>query len=80
MTLNCKNIIFLRHALNVTLMFSALLTLCLYSLNDVISKCYYTSVISFLLNGYITLLLHVLCDKVLYHIKHGAGCNETILH
>ena len=45
------------------IMFSALLTLCLYSTNDVTSKFYYTSVISFLLNGFITLLRRVLCDE-----------------
>ena len=43
------------------------LTLCLYSENDVTSKCYYTSVISFLLNGFITLLLRVICDNLKYY-------------
>jgi hypothetical protein len=38
----------------------------LYSANDVTSKCYYTSVISFLLNGFITLLRSGLCDKIFY--------------
>ena len=44
-------------------------TLCLYSADDVTSKRYYDSdytrlsVISFLLNGFITLLHRVLCDK-----------------
>ena len=49
------------------IMFSALLTLCLYNANDVTSKSHYSSVISFLLNGFITLLRCVLCDKLLNH-------------
>ena len=40
------------------------LTLCWYSANDVTPKCYYTSVISFLLNGFITLMHRVLCDTI----------------
>ena len=59
-TLNCKKDHFHRHAYNITQMFSALLTLCLYSANDVTSKCYYTSVISFLLHGFITLRFYVI--------------------
>jgi hypothetical protein len=35
----------------------------IYSANDVMSKCYFTSVISFLLNGFLTLLPSGLCDK-----------------
>ena len=54
---------FYRHAYIVTLMLSALLTIWLYSANDVTLKCYYTSVILFLLNGFITLLHSVLCGK-----------------
>ena len=42
---------------------SALLTLILYSANDVTSKCYYTSVTSFLLNCFITLMNRILCGK-----------------
>jgi hypothetical protein len=38
----------------------------LHSTNDVTSKCYYTSVISFLLNGFITFLRRGLCDKNKY--------------
>ena len=37
---------------------------CLNSANDVTPKCYYTSVILVLLNGFITLLHHVLCNKM----------------
>ena len=51
-------------------MFSAILTLCLYSANDVTSKCCYTSVISFLSHGFITLLRRVLCDKSQY-VNHN---------
>ena len=46
-------------------MFIALLTLCLYSINDITSKLYYTSAISFLLHGFITLVHCVSCDKTL---------------
>ena len=46
-------------------MFSALLKLCLSNANDVTSKRYYTSVISFLLHDFIALLFRVLCDKQL---------------
>ena len=66
-TLNCKRMItFHRQTCNVTLMFSVLLTLYLHSINGVKSKCYYTivcyytSVISFLLNGFITPLRRVI--------------------
>ena len=47
-------------------MLSALLTLhvYLYSTNDVMTKWYYSSVISHLLNGFITLMRRVLCDNV----------------
>ena len=55
-------------------MLSALLSLCLYSANAVMSKCYYTSVILILLNGYITLLHHVLCD-----IRYYAYVTITVL-
>ena len=44
---NCKKDQFSTTRHNVTLTLSALLTLCLYSANDVMSKCYYASVISF---------------------------------
>ena len=57
-------------------MFSAFLTLCFYSANDVTSKWYYTtlSVISFkILNGFITLLYHVLCDNIKYCTCAVAG-------
>ena len=68
-----KRIIFHRHAYNVTLMFSALQTLCLYnSVNDVLSKCYYTSVMSLLVNGYIT---H--SCSVFYVIKYIIDCRIT---
>ena len=50
-----KKTIFHRHTYNVMPMFSVLLTLCLYSANEVTSECYYTSVKSFLLHGFITL-------------------------
>ena len=50
-------------------MLSTLLTLCLYST----SKCYFTSVISFLLNGFITLLHHVLGDQS----RYGSDKHET---
>ena len=40
-----NKIIFHGHAYYIKLMFSALLMLCLYSANDVMSECYYTSVI-----------------------------------
>jgi hypothetical protein len=44
----------------------------LYSANDVTSKCYYTSVISFLLNGFITLPRRGLCDKYFFFkVKDG---------
>ena len=58
-----KKIIFHQHSYYIMLMLSTLLTLCLYSANNITSKYYYTSVISFLLNGFITLLHHVLCDQ-----------------
>ena len=51
-----KKIIFHRHAYNVTLKFSAVLKLYLYSANGVTSKCYYTSVMPFFLFGFNTLL------------------------
>ena len=57
------------------LMFSALLMLCLYSVNDVTSKCYYTSVISFLLNGFFTLqqgFLGVRMKMIYVHITKEA--------
>ena len=54
-TLNCNKDHFHRYAYNVMLIFSAFLTLCLYSANDVTSKWYYTSVISFIFHGLITL-------------------------
>jgi hypothetical protein len=38
----------------------------LYSANDVTSKFYYTSVILFYLNGFITLLRRGLCDNMFY--------------
>ena len=44
-------------------MFGALLTLCLYSANDVMSKWYYTGEISFSFHGFITLLHCLLCDN-----------------
>ena len=47
-------------------MFSVLLTLYLHSANDFTSKCYYTSVILFLLHGFITCLHCVLCDNIPY--------------
>jgi hypothetical protein len=55
----------------------------IYSANDVTSKCYYTSVISFLLNGFITLLRRVLCDKRLLYffeldIKTKLAKNVTL--
>ena len=65
-TLNCKKRSFFHQTFNVMLMFCLLLMLCLYNTNDVTSKCYYTSVISFSLHGFITLLHHVLCDVVGY--------------
>ena len=43
-----------------------LLTLCLYSANDVTSKWHYTSIISFLLHDFVTLLHGVLCDNLIF--------------
>ena len=51
------------------LMFGALLMICLY----IALKCYYTSVVSFLLNGFITLLHRVLCDKYKSNTFHKLG-------
>jgi hypothetical protein len=48
---------------SVTLTSARFNAMFIYKENDVKSKCYYTSVISFLLNGFITLLRHGLCDK-----------------
>ena len=59
---------FQRHAYYITPMFSTLLTICLYSANDVTSKWSYTSVILFLLHGFITLLHRALCDKIFFRI------------
>ena len=62
MNLNECNILFIEYhkkTLFHRLLFSASLTVSLYSANDVTSKFYYTSVITFLLNGCITLLLRV---------------------
>ena len=67
---------FSRHAYNVTLTFSALLTLYLYGANDVTSKYYYSSVVSFLLNGFISLLHRVLCDKMCFIIvRNNSSCS-----
>ena len=83
-----KRSIFHQQAYNVMLTFSALLMLCLYNANDIMSKCYYTSVISFLLNGFITLLHRILCDKWIFfypmdiylYIVHNHVIMMTILY
>ena len=49
----------------------------MYSSNDVIYDVIYTSVLSFLLNGFITLMHHVLsdkiplCHKIFAHVDYG---------
>ena len=55
---------FHRHTYYITLLLSTLLTLRLYSTDDVTSNWYYTSVISFLLHSFITLMHRVVCDKL----------------
>ena len=64
------------------------LMLYFYSTNDITSKCYYTSVIFFLLNGlYYTPVLcdkheywhcHVLIDNLLTTPKAGGQCSESL--
>jgi hypothetical protein len=47
-----KRVIFHWHAYNVTLTLARFNAMFMYDANDVTLKCYYTSVISFLLNGF----------------------------
>jgi hypothetical protein len=64
-----KWVIFQWGADSVTLTLARFNAIFLYSANDVTSKCYYNSVISFLLNGFSTLLRRGLYDKYTLFIK-----------
>jgi hypothetical protein len=53
---------------SVTLTLARFNAIFIYDANDITSKCYYTSVISFLLHGFITLLCCSLYDKYIYSL------------